>query len=74
MADTLRVKYTSETTGEVTEGEIDLNSLTVFELQKKMKDIYALDLNQADAERLLRGEKVTLYKWQGMTFLSWGNG
>lgn len=74
MVDTLNIKYTSEKTGEVAECEIELTSLTVYELQKKMKDIYALDLNQADAERLLKGEKVTLYKWQGMTFLSWGNG
>ena len=76
MGNTFVVKVTSENeiTGEVTSEEIAFSSLTVPELQKMIKDVHGLALSQADTEGLLRGEKVTFYEWQGMTFLSWGNG
>lgn len=60
MGKTLTVKETSKITGEVIEKEIDLSSLTVPELRKKMKDVYDVDLSRADAKRLLRGEGVSI--------------
>lgn len=60
MAKTLTVKSTSQTTGEVVEEELDLSSLTVPELRKKMKDAYGVDLSRADAKRLLKGETVKI--------------
>jgi len=60
LGGSLQVKATSQITGEVTEEEFDLCSLTVPELRKKMKDIYGVDLSRADAKRLLAGGTVKI--------------
>ena len=60
MGKTITITSTSKITGEVTEEELDLSSLTVPELRQKVKEAYGVDLSRADARRLQRGETVSI--------------